>query len=76
MKYQVTIDAKTCYLYTWKGHRCYGYIINRAFVRVVIYKKIYIEVAWFCISFDSCYPARFIQYNQSGRTKENEPREK
>ena len=23
----------TCYLHTWKDHRCYGYIINRAFCR-------------------------------------------
>ena len=31
MKYQVSFRAKTWYLHMWKYHRCYGYIINRAF---------------------------------------------
>ena len=31
MKYQVSFRAKTWYLHMWKYHRCYGFIINRAF---------------------------------------------
>ena len=31
MKYQVSFRTKTWYLHMWKYHRCYGYIINRAF---------------------------------------------
>ena len=31
MNYQVSVRAKTWYLPMWKYHRCYGFIINRAF---------------------------------------------
>ena len=30
---------QTSYLHTWKDHRCYGYITNRAFFRREDYKK-------------------------------------
>ena len=45
MKYQVTFHAKTCYLHMWKYHRCYGYIINRAFHT----KKLLKEMVWYFI---------------------------
>ena len=53
MKYQVSFRAKTwlsshvkitCFLDTWKGHRCYGYITNRAF-----YHKRTIELKRFSV---------------------------
>ena len=27
----------TCYLHTWKDHRCYGYIINRAYLSEMVW---------------------------------------
>ena len=42
----------TCYFNTWKDHRCYGYQITRASVRVVSRKfaKIYLsEMVWYFI---------------------------
>ena len=35
----------TCYFHMWKYHRCYGYIIDRAFRR----KKLFIEMVWYFI---------------------------
>ena len=61
MKYQVNFRTKTRYLHMWKYHRCYGFIMNRAFhtrklskwnglvVHWLLYNKIIIEhyiAAW------------------------------
>ena len=33
-----------CYLHTWKGHRCHGYIINRSFAMIWYFIGVYIII--------------------------------
>ena len=46
MKYQVSFRAKTWYLHMWKYHRCYGYIIDRAFHTKKLFKWSGLVVHW------------------------------
>ena len=46
MKYQVIFRAKTWYLHAWKDHRCYDYIINRAFGSQKILKRNSLVFHW------------------------------